>query len=89
MHFPIFSDDYYTPDGTGLRDYIYMVDLAWAHFTALEYAARTTGARPFNVGIGDSYSEQQLDWTAIYGLVDMTASAWAWQSANLDGYGTH
>ena len=120
----IFGDDYDTPDGTGLRDYIHVVDLARAHVAALDYAAKTTGARAFNIGTGQSYSVREmvaafarasgrdipvqvaprrtgdiaamqadasratteLGWTATHTLDDMTASTWAWQSANLDGY---
>lgn len=52
----VFGDDYDTPDGTGLRDYIHVVDLARAHVAAIDYAARTPGARPFNIGTGQSYS---------------------------------
>lgn len=56
----IFGDDYATPDGTGLRDYIHVVDLARAHVAAIDYATSHTGARPFNVGTGDSYSVRQM-----------------------------
>lgn len=52
----VFGDDYDTPDGTGLRDYIHVVDLARAHVAALDYAQRHTGARPFNIGTGQNYS---------------------------------
>ena len=56
----IFGDDYATPDGTGLRDYIHVVDLARAHVAAIDYATSHTGARPFNVGTGDAYSVHQM-----------------------------
>lgn len=120
----IFGDDYDTPDGTGQRDYIHVVDLARAHVAALNYAQTNTGARPFNIGTGDSYSvrdmvtaferasgmaiptqlaprragdiaamqadatraQDELGWQAEHTLDDMTASTWAWQSANPDGY---
>jgi len=120
----IFGDDYDTPDGTGLRDYIHVVDLAQAHVAALNYAQTNTGARPFNIGTGESYSvrdmvaaferasglsipvkqagrragdvaasqadasraKAELGWHAKHSLDDMTASTWAWQSANPDGY---
>ncbi|SEW29394.1 UDP-glucose 4-epimerase [Cognatiyoonia koreensis] len=52
----VFGDDYDTPDGTGMRDYIHVVDLARAHVAALDYAASTPGVRTFNIGTGDSYS---------------------------------
>ncbi|MCK0097034.1 UDP-glucose 4-epimerase GalE [Yoonia sp. F2084L] len=121
----IFGDDYDTPDGTGLRDYIHVVDLARAHVAAIRYAEQATGARHFNIGTGQSYSVRdmvaaferacgktiatkqvarragdiaamqadasranaELGWKATHNLDDMTASTWAWQSANPDGYG--
>lgn len=52
----IFGDDYDTPDGTGQRDYIHVVDLARAHVAAIDYAGKTAGARAFNIGTGQSYS---------------------------------
>ena len=56
----IFGDDYDTPDGTGLRDYIHVVDLARAHVAAINYAETATGARPFNIGTGQSYSVRDM-----------------------------
>lgn len=59
-HLSIFGDDYDTPDGTGQRDYIHVVDLARAHVAALDYAATSTGARPFNIGTGQPYSVREM-----------------------------
>ena len=59
-HLSIFGDDYDTPDGTGQRDYIHVVDLARAHVAALDYAAKTTGARPFNIGTGRAESVREM-----------------------------
>ena len=56
----VFGDDYDTPDGTGLRDYIHVVDLARAHVAALDYAVQKTGARPFNIGTGQNYSVREM-----------------------------
>jgi UDP-glucose 4-epimerase len=122
----VFGDDYDTPDGTGLRDYIHVADLARAHVAALGYAETQTGARPFNIGTGESYSVRdmvaaferasgltiptkqagrragdiaamqadasrakvEMGWQAEHSLDDMTASTWAWQSANPNGYDT-
>jgi len=56
----IFGDDYDTPDGTGCRDYIHVVDLALAHVAALDWAAEHTGARPFNIGTGQPYSVREM-----------------------------
>ncbi|MDW3217967.1 MAG: UDP-glucose 4-epimerase GalE [Acidimicrobiales bacterium] len=54
----VFGDDYDTPDGTGVRDYIHVMDLAEAHVAALEALAsgRLRGAHPVNVGTGNGYS---------------------------------
>ncbi|EBA11287.1 UDP-glucose 4-epimerase GalE [Roseobacter sp. CCS2] len=120
----VFGDDYDTPDGTGLRDYIHVVDLARAHVAAINYAQDATGARPFNIGTGQSYSVRdmvaaferasgqpiatkqaprregdiaamqadasranaELNWSATHDLDAMTASTWAWQSKNPNGY---
>ncbi|SFS20262.1 UDP-glucose 4-epimerase GalE [Yoonia litorea] len=56
----IFGDDYDTPDGTGLRDYIHVTDLARAHVAAVDYADSHSGARPFNIGTGQSYSVKDM-----------------------------
>ncbi|MDX8354572.1 UDP-glucose 4-epimerase GalE [Cognatiyoonia sp. IB215182] len=120
----VFGDDYDTSDGTGKRDYIHVVDLARAHVAALDYAATHKGARPFNIGTGESYSvrdmvaaferasgktiptklagrragdiaemqadasraKKEMGWNATHDLDAMTASTWAWQSANPNGY---
>ena len=52
----VFGDDYPTPDGTGVRDYIHVVDLAVGHLKALEYADAHTGAIAINLGTGTGYS---------------------------------
>lgn len=52
----IFGDDYPTPDGTGMRDYIHVMDLADAHVRALAFAAEHHGAHAINVGTGRPYS---------------------------------
>ena len=52
----VFGDDYPTPDGTGVRDYIHVVDLARGHLAALRYAAAHPGAEVFNLGTGRGYS---------------------------------
>jgi UDP-glucose 4-epimerase len=56
----VFGDDYDTPDGTGLRDYIHVVDLARAHVAAVDYTQNAKGARVFNVGTGTSYSVHDM-----------------------------
>ena len=52
----VFGDDYDTPDGTGVRDYIHVTDLARAHASALDHAAAHPGAEAFNIGTGQGYS---------------------------------
>lgn len=57
---PVYGGDYDTPDGTGVRDYIHVVDLADAHISALEYLEHNTGFNTFNIGTGEGYSVLQL-----------------------------
>ncbi|MBQ6543130.1 MAG: GDP-mannose 4,6-dehydratase, partial [Clostridia bacterium] len=52
----VFGDDYPTPDGTGVRDYIHVVDLALGHIKAVEKIARETGCFTYNLGTGKGYS---------------------------------
>ncbi|MBQ9086188.1 MAG: UDP-glucose 4-epimerase GalE [Clostridia bacterium] len=52
----VFGNDYNTPDGTGVRDYIHVVDLARAHLKAIERAEKITGVEHFNIGTGVGYS---------------------------------
>ncbi len=52
----VFGDDYETHDGTGVRDYIHVVDLAKAHLKAVEFAMMTTGEQAINIGTGNGYS---------------------------------
>ncbi len=55
-HLNIFGDDYDTPDGTGVRDYIHVVDLAKGHIKALEKASKGPGLNIYNLGTGHGYS---------------------------------
>ena len=52
----VFGNDYDTPDGTGVRDYIHVVDLAKGHVAAVEYVLKNTGCEVFNLGTGTGYS---------------------------------
>ena len=52
----VFGNDYDTHDGTGVRDYIHVVDLARGHVKAVAYAAEHKGAEVFNLGTGTGYS---------------------------------
>ena len=56
----IFGNDYDTPDGTGVRDYIHVVDLAKGHLKALEKANKSEGVFYYNLGTGNGYSVLDL-----------------------------
>ncbi|MBF0779334.1 UDP-glucose 4-epimerase GalE [Streptococcus cuniculi] len=56
----VFGDDYNTVDGTGVRDYIHVVDLALGHIKALEKIADTTGVYTYNLGSGQGTSVLEL-----------------------------
>jgi UDP-glucose 4-epimerase len=120
----VFGRDYPTPDGTGVRDYIHVVDLARGHVAALEKLGENCGEFVCNLGTGrgcsvleviaaferacgkpierefaprrpgdiaaiyadPSKAERELGWKAVFGLDDMCADSWRWQSANPNGY---
>ena len=56
----VFGDDYPTPDGTGIRDYIHVVDLAIGHLRAIEKLAEKPGFKVYNLGTGHGYSVLQI-----------------------------
>ncbi|PEL49199.1 UDP-glucose 4-epimerase GalE [Bacillus toyonensis] len=56
----IFGNDYPTKDGTGVRDYIHVVDLAKGHVKALEKVLETTGIDAYNLGTGKGYSVLEM-----------------------------
>lgn len=56
----IFGDDYNTPDGTGVRDYIHVVDLAKGHLAALRKLDENPGLETYNLGTGQGYSVLDL-----------------------------
>lgn len=74
----VFGSDYPTPDGTGIRDYIHVMDLASGHAAALDYLARHEGLHTWNLGTGEGYSvlevikafEAASGTTIPYALVD-------------------
>ena len=74
----IYGNDYPTPDGTGVRDYIHVVDLAKGHVAAVAYAGSHTGCEVFNLGTGVGYSvlemvktfEKANNLTLPYKIVD-------------------
>ncbi len=59
-HITVYGDDYATPDGTCLRDYIHVVDLADAHVLALEYLRQGGESNIFNLGNGKGFSVKEM-----------------------------
>ena len=58
-HFSIYGDDYETPDGTCLRDYVHVIDIARAHICALS-RMNQPGMRAYNIGLGKTYSVREV-----------------------------
>ena len=123
-HVNVFGNDYPTTDGTGVRDYIHVVDLARGHVAALEKLTQKPGLFICNLGTGKGYSvlevidafskacgkpvryeiaprragdiatvyadpskaRDELGWEAQFGIEEMCADSWRWQSSNPDGY---
>lgn len=56
----VYGDDYETKDGTGVRDYIHVVDLAKGHVAAIEYVEKHKGVEVFNLGTGTGYSVLEI-----------------------------
>ena len=56
----VFGNDYPKPDGTGVRDYIHVMDLAEGHLRALETLENRTGAHVFNLGTGQGFSVLEM-----------------------------
>ena len=122
----VFGNDYPTPDGTGVRDYIHVVDLARGHVAAIKKLEQKPGLFICNLGTGHGYSvldvinafskacgkeipyvidprrpgdiaecwcdpskaKREFGWEAQYGIEEMCAHSWNWQSHNPDGYKT-
>lgn len=85
----VFGSDYPTPDGTGVRDYIHVMDLAQGHLAALEYLNRHSGHHVWNLGTGRGHSVLEvirgmeavtgkpLPWTMAPRRAGDTAQCWA------------
>ena len=56
----VYGDDYHTKDGTGVRDYIHVADLAYGHVKALDYLISHTSVEAVNLGTGTGYSVFEL-----------------------------
>ncbi len=120
----VFGNDYDTIDGTGVRDYIHVVDLALGHIAALKKLDNHDGVFFCNLGTGNGYSvlevvaayekasgktvsykimprrpgdiascyadtkkaKEELGWQATFGIEEMCADSWRWQSNNPNGY---
>ena len=88
----VFGNDYPTPDGTGVRDYIHVVDLAAVHVAALQAITLPYAIMPRRAGdIATCYcdptkAEEELGWKAQFGLEEMCRDAWNWQKNNPNGY---
>ena len=67
----VFGNDYDTPDGTGVRDYIHVVDLAKGHVAAVSYVNQNAGCEVFNLGTGTGYSV--LDMVNTFSEVNAVA----------------
>ena len=59
-HFYIFGNDYDTPDGTCIRDYVHVEDLAQAHISSLKYLEGGGSSTQYNIGNGSGYSVREL-----------------------------
>lgn len=59
-HLTVFGDDYPTPDGTCLRDYLHVVDLAAGHVRAIDFVRKHKGIEIFNLGTGTPYSVKDI-----------------------------
>lgn len=70
-HLNVFGNDYDTPDGTGVRDYIHVVDLAKGHVAAINYLLQHSGEAVFNLGTGRGYSV--LDMVKAFESVNQVA----------------
>jgi UDP-glucose 4-epimerase len=73
----VFGSDYPTPDGTGMRDYIHVMDLAEGHLAALSYLSKKTGHHVWNLGTGRPKSVHEI----IRGIERATGKQLAWRHA--------
>ena len=86
----VFGDDYDTPDGTGVRDYIHVMDLAGGHVAALSYGEKHTGFEAINLGTGKGSSvlevlhafEKACGKSLPYEIVGRRAGDIAWSYAD-------
>jgi len=91
----IFGDDYNTPDGTNVRDYVHPFDLADAHLLAVEYLRKGNESTAFNLGSSTGFSKiassekarTVLGWKPQFDNIEkIIESAWAWHSSHPKGY---
>jgi len=77
-HLEIFGTDYDTPDGTCIRDYIHVSDLADAHLLALDYLLQSGGSDVFNLGNGNGFSVREV----VAVVLKITARDISWVEAD-------
>jgi UDP-glucose 4-epimerase len=120
----VYGNDYNTIDGTGVRDYIHVVDLAKGHVKAIKKLNENKGVLCYNLGTGHGYSvlqiigafekvckkkinykivdrrpgdidcyyadsskaKRELGWEAQFGIEEMCADSWRWQTRNPNGF---
>ena len=83
----IFGDDYPTKDGTCVRDYIHVNDLAQAHILALDYLMQGGENNVFNLIASSEKAIRVLGWKPQYNdLNTIVASAWAWHKSHPHGF---
>ena len=75
-HVQVYGDDYDTPDGTGVRDYIHVMDLAVGHVAALAYGANHHGFEAVNLGTGHGSSVLEV----IHAMRKPAAERFPWRS---------
>jgi UDP-glucose 4-epimerase len=76
-HIQIYGTDYETPDGTCVRDYIHINDLAAGHLLALEYLQGGASSDAFNLGNGNGFSVREV----IHAAGRVTGKLWRWKGA--------
>lgn len=83
--FLLFGNDYKTPDGTCVRDYVHVFDLVQAHLLALEELNNNSGAYYYNIGTGKGYSNKEiLDMVKKVSRVDFLISVKPRRSGDAD-----
>ena len=80
----VYGNDYATPDGTGVRDYIHVQDLTQAQVVAVQTLLQ--GADSFTANVGTGHGHSVLEVVRRHTLANMCTDAWRRQSNNPNGY---